>query len=86
MTAQGLRADRPPHEMGHDAFGKLGQLVLKHLARHAHHGPQVDALEAGVLLLDTPQIAVLDRAPPRPPGTVPAARLTSAPAYSLPGP
>ena len=42
-----LRADRPPHEVGHDAFSKFGQLVLKHFPRHAHDGAQVDALEAG---------------------------------------
>ena len=54
--AQGLRADRPAREMGHDTFGKFGQLLLKHLSWHAHDGSQVDALEAGVLLLDTPQV------------------------------
>ena len=42
--------------MWHDAFGKFGQLVLKHRPRHAHDGTQVDALEAGVLLLDPPQV------------------------------
>jgi hypothetical protein len=33
-------------EMGHNAFGTFDQLVLKHFPRHAHDGPQVDALEA----------------------------------------
>jgi len=40
--------------MGHNAFGKFDQLVLKYCSRHAHDGPQVDALEARILLLDTP--------------------------------
>jgi hypothetical protein len=40
----------------HHVFGKFGQLVLKDLPWRAHDGPQIDALQAGVLLLDLPQV------------------------------
>ena len=59
--------DAAAAENRHHVFGKFGQLVLKDLPWHAHDGPQIDALQAGVLLLDLPQ--VIDKLTPS--GTIP---------------